>query len=322
MLRNYVKYNKREVLAVSFFVVILSIYLSSHPKGISTYVLTIWANQAAILALAAMAQFFAVIIRGLDLSVGSVMALSSALASHVVNGSTAEVAIGLFVVLLVALVCGFVNGLVIVFGRIQPIVATLASSTIFTGVALLLRPSPGGDIDGTLADMFTYDILGIPTALIVIVSLLAVFGFPMRRSGIGLSMYAIGSNEGGAEQSGVSIRLTKLVAYSLSGLFAGFAGLYVGFVTFSGDAGIGPSYTLLSIAAVVLGGVVLRGGSGSLVGAVIGAFILKTISALMFFSGVPPLAQPFIEGMILALAIAIGGADIFKIRNRLEIYSR
>ena len=99
-------------------------------------------------------------------------------------------------------------------------------------------------------------------------------------------------------------------------------GLYFSFLTTTGDAGIGPNYTLNSIAAVVLGGVLLRGGVGTLTGAIAGAFILKTISSLMFFSGLPPLAQPFIEGLILAAAIAIGGVDVLRVKNRLEVFGR
>ena len=93
---------------------------------------------------------------------------------------------------------------------------------------------------------------------------------------------------------------------ALGGLFAALAGLYVSMVTLTGDPNIGPAYTLNSIAAVVIGGVALSGGVGSPLGAVLGAFILKTISGLMFFSGLPPLAQPFFEGAILAIAIALG----------------
>ena len=91
-------------------------------------------------------------------------------------------------------------------------------------------------------------------------------------------------------------------------------------VTLTGDPNIGPSYTLNSIAAVVLGGVALSGGVGSPIGAVIGALILKTISSLMFFSGLPPLAQPFFEGLILATAIALGALGVFRVRSRLELY--
>ena len=322
MLRDYMRDNKREVLAIGFFVLAFALYLLTHPRGVSTYVVTIWANQAVILAFAAMAQFFAVVVRGLDLSVGPVMALSNTLASHLVSGSMADVAGGSILVLIVATLCGVINGTIIVYGRIQPIVATLATGAVFTGVALLLRPTPGGDIDGDLADALTYDLFGMPTTLIVLAALLAMFWIPMRRTGLGLSMYAVGSNETGAMQSGVNVRRTRLAAYAMAGLFAGIAGSFVGFMTFSGDANIGPSYTLNSLAAVVLGGVLLRGGAGTLLGAVIGAFILKTISALMFFSGLPPLAQPFFEGLILATAIALGGADVFRLNNRLEVLDR
>ena len=100
------------------------------------------------------------------------------------------------------------------------------------------------------------------------------------------------------------------------------AGLYFSFVTTTGDAGIGPNFTLNSIAAVVLGGVALRGGVGTLTGAIAGAYILQTIGALMFFSGLPPLAQPFVEGLILATAIAIGSADVLRVKNRLEVFGR
>ena len=322
MLGSYYHSNKREALAVAFFLVAFAIYLATHPRGVSTYVLTIWSNQAVILAFAAMAQFFAVVVRGLDLSVGPVMALANTLASHVVNGTPTEVAMGVLLVLCVAALCGTANGVVIVYGRIQPIVATLATGAIYTGLALFLRPTPGGEIDGDLADALTYDIWGIPTTLIVLFTLLVVIRVPMRRTGIGLAMYAVGSSEIGALQSGVNVARTKLVAFAMAGLFSGVAGLFVGFMTFSGDANIGPSYTLNSLAAVVLGGILLRGGVGTILGAVIGAFILKTIAALMFFSGLPPLAQPFFEGLILAIAIALGGAGVLRLRNRLEVLDR
>ncbi|MEM1376328.1 MAG: hypothetical protein AAGG69_02960 [Pseudomonadota bacterium] len=108
----------------------------------------------------------------------------------------------------------------------------------------------------------------------------------------------------------------------MAGLFGGLAGLFYSFVTTTGDAGIAANFTLNSIAAVVLGGVLLSGGVGSLIGALAGAFILKTIAALMFFSGIPSLAQPLFEGLILAAAIAIGGADVLRVRNRLEVFGR
>lgn len=314
--------NRREAIAIAVLVTLLTIYLMTHPRGMSTYVMTIWANQCLILALAAIAQFFAVIVRGIDLSVGAVMALTNTLASHVMGGTGIELAGGIVLVLAAGLLCGIVNGLLVVYGRIQPIVVTLATASVFVGIALLMRPTPGGVINYDLADAMTLDVLGIPTALIITAVVILGFWVPLRRTGLGLGLYAIGSSEQAAFQSGIQVPVIRMASFAMGGLFGGLAGLYFSFVTTTGDAGIASNFTLNAIAAVVLGGVALRGGVGTLIGAVAGAFILKTIGALMFFSGLPPLAQPFVEGLILAVAIAIGGADILRVRNRLEVFGR
>lgn len=314
--------NKREAIAFVVLAVLLTLYLMTHPAGLNTYVMTIWANQCLILALAAIAQFFAVIVRGIDLSVGAMMALTNCIASYLVIGSGLDMAFGIVVVLAAGIGCGLLNGALVVYGRIQPIVATLATASLFVGLALLLRPTPGGQIDYDFADAMTLDILGIPTALVIAAAIIGFIWVPLRRSGLGLGLYAVGSSEQAAFQSGMPVATIRLASFAMGGLFAGLAGLYFSFVTTTGDAGIGPNFTLNSIAAVVLGGVALRGGIGTLTGAIIGAFILKTIGSLMFFSGLPPLAQPFIEGLILAGAIAIGGADVLRVKNRLEVFGR
>jgi len=319
---DYIRSSRREVIAAIVLVVLLSLYLGTHPRGASTYVLTIWANQCLILGLAATAQFFAVVVRGIDLSVGAVMALTNTLASYMLDGSAVGIAFGMVAVLAAGAVCGLANGLVIVYGRIQPIVVTLASASIFIGIALMLRPTPGGAINYDLADAVTLDVFGVPTALILSGFLIFAFWIPFRRTGLGLGLYALGSSEQAAFQSGIDTRLVRIASFTLAGLFGGAAGLYYSFVTTTGDAGIAANFTLNSIAAVVLGGVLLRGGVGSLVGAMAGAFILKTIASLMFFSGIPSLAQPLFEGLILAAAIAIGGADVLRARNRLEVFGR
>lgn len=314
--------HQRELIAFAVLAILFTFYLGTHPAGPTTYVMTIWANQCLILALAAIAQFFAVIVRGIDLSVGAVMALTNTIASYLVIGSGLEMAMGIAVVVFAGVLCGLLNGVLVVYGRIQPIVATLATASLFVGLALLLRPTPGGQIDYDLADAMTLDVLGVPTALIITAAIIGLIWMPLRRTGLGLGLYAVGSSEQAAYQSGMPVAKIRLASFAMGGLFAGLAGLYFSFVTTTGDAGIGPNFTLNSIAAVVLGGVALRGGIGTLTGAIAGAFILKTIAALMFFSGVPPLAQPFIEGLILAGAIAIGGADVLRVKNRLEVFGR
>lgn len=318
----FLRRNLRVLIAAAALVVLFVAFLSIHPRGASTYVLTIWANQGALLGLAALAQFFAVLVRGIDLSVGPVIALSNVAASFLLTGSSFSIAIGIILVLAVGVVCGLINGTAVIYGRIQPIVVTLATGSIFSGVALLLRPTPGGTVDDGLADALTYDIHGVPTSAIIIVCVLVITCFVLRRTLFGLSLYAIGSAESAAFMTGIRVNIVKLAAFACAGLFAALAGLAVSMVTQTGDAGIGPSYTLNSIAAVVLGGVALSGGRGGPIGTVIGALLLKTISSVMFFSGLPPLAQPFFEGLILAIAIALGAMDVFRLPSKLELFGR
>jgi ribose transport system permease protein len=186
---------------------------------------------------------------------------------------------------------------------------------------LLLRPTPGGEINDSLSDALTYDVHGVPASLILIALALFLIMAPLRRTRFGMSLYAIGSSRDAAVMTGIRVPLVTLSAYGLAGLFSALAGLYVSMVTLTGDPNIGPPYTLNSIAAVVLGGVALSGGVGSPLGAALGAFILKTISGLMFFSGLPPLAQPFFEGAILAIAIALGALGMLRVRSRLERFA-
>lgn len=312
--------NRSLAITVAALAVLFATFIAIHPRGFSTYVLTIWFNQGALLGLAAIAQFFVVLVRGVDLSVGPIIALTNVAASYLLVGSPASIALGVIAVLALGAICGLANGVAVVYGRIQPIVVTLATASMISGLALLLRPTPGGSIDETLSDALTYDFYGVPASAILLAVVLVALYVPLRRSPLGLRMYAIGSSEQSAYMTGVRVGQVKLVAYGASGIFAALTGLYVSMVTLTGDPGIGPAYTLNSIAAVVLGGVALSGGVGSPLGAVVGALILKTISSLMFFSGLPPLAQPFFEGLVLAVAIALGAFGVFQIRNRLELY--
>lgn len=317
---NLLRRNRSLSITIAALAVLFAVFIAIHPRGFSTYVITIWFNQGALLGLAAIAQFFVVLVRGVDLSVGPTIALTNVAASYLLLGSPGAIAFGIIVVLLLGTLCGLVNGIAVVYGRIQPIVATLATGSMISGIALLLRPTPGGSIDEALSDALTYDIYGVPASAIVLVVVLLVLDIPLRRSPLGLAMYAVGSSEQSAYMTGVRVGQVKLAAYGASGTFAALAGLYVSMVTLTGDPGIGPAYTLNSIAAVVLGGIALSGGVGSPLGAVVGALILKTISSLMFFSGLPPLAQPFFEGLVLALAITLGALGMLRVRNRLELF--
>jgi len=314
--------NRRTMFAAGLFVVLFVAFLILHPRGLSIMVTTPAANQGLALAFAAMAQTLPVLTGGLDLSVGAILALSNCVASHLVSGSTAQIVAGILVTLLAGAACGFVNGLVVVAGRIQAIIATLATGAIFSGIAYLLRPIPGGSIDEDLGDLLTNETFGVvPTSLLLLVAVVLVVWAPFRNSVLGRGCYAAGSSETAAFLSGVRIGRSRLAAYTLAGLLAACGGLFLALQTLSGDAQVGADYTLKSIAAVVIGGTSLTGGSGGVVGSIFGAYALRTISGLLLFAGVSPLAQPLFEGVVLMAAIGLGAFRILANRNRLELLS-
>jgi ribose transport system permease protein len=252
-----------------------------------------------------------------------VMVLANCLASSIVVGSPLATALGVAGVLLTGCVCGAINGLIVIYGRLQPIVTTIATGAVYYGIALALRPVPGGDVNASLADALTGQLPGgVPASLAVLLALVAIVWLPFRRSAIGRAAYALGSSEIAAYMSGVPIRRAKFVAYTLSGLLASVGGLFLTFITYTGEASAanGGAYTLYSIAAVVLGGVSLFGGSGSAIGAIFGALMFRTIGDLLFVFNVEPLWQPLFQGMVLLAAVCLGSVRLLRVRNRLDLY--
>jgi ribose transport system permease protein len=297
------------------------IYATNHPAGFSVNMVQTAANKAVLLAFVAMAQALVVITAGIDLSVGMMLTLTNCLASWIVVGSAAETALGVVGVLATGLACGAINGAVVIFGRLQPIVTTIATGAMFYGAALFLRPNPGGSVNETLADALTGRLFGfLPASLVVLTLVVLIIWVPYSRSVLGRAAYATGSAETAAYMSGVPIQRAKFAAYTLAGLLSSIGGLFLTFFSYTGEAAYasGNAYTLFSIAAVVLGGVSLMGGRGSAVGAIFGALAFRTIGDLLFVFDFDPLWQPLFQGVVLMLAVSIGAFGLFQVRNRLE----
>lgn len=325
--------HKGTLLAFGVFVVMFAIYLANHPAitsngftltAISNVVNTA-SNKGVLLALVAVAQTLVVITSGIDLSVGMVFILCNCLASAIVVGNAWQTALGVLGVLGTGLLCGAINGFIVIVGRLQPIVTTIATGAIYFGIALALRPNPdvsdqfNGDFAAAMMDRLPG---GIPASLLALVAVVVFIWVPFRRSPIGRAAYAAGSSEVAAYMSGVPIRLAKFVAYTLSGLLSAMGGLYLTFTTASGEASLanGNTYTLYSIAAVVLGGVSLFGGSGSAVGAIFGALAFRAIGDLLFDFDIEPLWQPLFQGLVLLVSVCIGAVQLVRVRNRLDLF--
>lgn len=310
----------RLALPIILLAILFAVMIKIHPRGFAVASMTPWANQAVTLAFVAVGQFFVVVTRGLDLSIGAILALSNSLASVLVSGSPLQVGLGIIAVLAIGALCGAVNGAAVILGRIEPIVATLATGAIYTGLALIVRPTPGGEVDEALSDFLTYETGGFfPTSLIVLFVAVYIVWWPLSRTVLGRSIHAIGSNESAAFMSGLKPKRARFLAHVLAGFFAACGGLFLALQTLSGDASVGFSYTLNSIAAVVIGGASLAGGVGTVIGVIAGAYLLRTISTIMIFTGLPPMAQPLFEGLVLLAAVSVGAIEMITSRNKLKM---
>ncbi len=260
------------------------------------------------LALAAAAQAVVVISGGIDLSVGSVIALTSVVAAVLMNGQSEVFGVGAVIgVLLLGIVLGAINGSLVVVTRVPDIVVTLAMGFVWAGCALLVLETPGGAAAQWLKDLINGPLGSpwIPKAALVLIVVVALLWIPIRRSRLGLSIYAIGSNPLAAFRSGVSVGRTKVAAYALMGLFCALAGLSEIASTGVGTPVPGP-YTLFSVAAIVLGGVSLAGGRGGLVGPIVAVLILSLIRSDMTFLSVDTNLALVAQGIILIGVVMVG----------------
>lgn len=260
------------------------------------------------LALAAAAQAVVVIGGGIDLSIGSMMALTSVIAAALMKDQSEGFGVAVVVgVLLLGVALGAINGGLVVVTRVPDIVVTLAMSFVWAGFALLVLARPGGGSADWLKGLVAGSLGSewIPKSAIVLIVVVAVIWIPVKRSTLGLSIYAIGSDRLAAFRSGVSIGRTKVLAYALMGLFTALAGLSLTASTGIGIPVPGP-YTLLSVAAVVLGGVSLAGGIGGIVGPIIAVVVLQLIRTDMTFLNINSNLAVVVQGVILIGVVMFG----------------
>lgn len=262
-------------------------------------------------AFATAAMAVVVIVGGIDLSVASMMAVCSVTAAVLMQTMGGIPAV--LIAVAVGIAMGTINGTLIVFTRVPDIVATLAMMFVWEGVALLILQSPGGTaapwLRGTIQGGLGTDL--VPKSLIFLTICLAIIWIPLKRSKLGLSIYATGSDELAAYRSGVATKRTKILAYAFAGLFCAFGGLSLTMVTGIGEPVPGP-YLLASVGAVVLGGVVLGGGRGGLLGPIIAVFILRLIRLILTLLAVDPNITTIIEGGVMVAVVMFGSVIMLR----------
>ena len=285
-------------------------------------------NSGMTLAVASLGQTLVVLTGGIDLSLGPMVSLTNSIASELTDkeAPTTSMVAAAAAALGVGALGGLVNGVLVAYGRLQPIIVTLATGSIWTGMALYIRPTPGGFIPLEFSNLLTGTAelpigaggsTAVPRGAFLLVLLIA-FWIVFRRTRLATRIYAVGSSEGAAYLSGVNVQRAQLAAYTLAGVAAGCAGLVNSAQTATGNALGGAIFTLNSIAAVVLGGASLAGGAGSFLGTLAGAYVIAIIPSVLQFYGVSSFYKDLVQGSILLFAVALGAIGLLRVRNRLD----
>lgn len=259
---------------------------------------------------------FVILTSGIDLSVGSILALSSAVSAGLISQGF-PVPIAIIVALILGGVFGMLNGVLIAYGKMAPFIVTLATMTIFRGATLVY--SDGNPITKGLGDSFLFQfigqgyIFGIPFPVILMFIVFLALYVLLHKTAFGKSVYALGGNERAAYISGIKLNKVKILIYTISGIMASISGLIVSSRLSSAQPQAGSSYEMDAIAAVVLGGTSLSGGKGRLFGTLIGALIIGVLNNGLNIIGVSAFWQQVVKGIVIILAVLL---DSFKGKNK------
>lgn len=290
---------------VAFILLILVLSISS-PYFLRTGNLLNILRQISINGIIAVGLTFVIISGGIDLSVGSVVALSAVIATSFAHPGEYPLIVPLLLGLGVGSFCGFINGILIAGRKLPPFIVTLGMMTIARGIALVYSDGrPVTNLSDSYNQIGGGYILGIPIPGVLFAIVVVTGMGVLKYTKFGRHIYATGGNEQAARISGIRVRWLKISVYTIAGLFAGMAGIILSSRIMSGSPVIGTGYELDAIAAVVIGGSSLKGGIGSVGGTLIGALIIGTISNGLDLLGVSSYWQQIVKGAIIVFAVML-----------------
>ena len=303
------------IYAVTAFFIALYLYMNRNTFGIDTVNnLSTWLFP---LFLASMSQSVIMLTGGIDLSTGNMMSLFTCLLATQMYDNPLSMAKAVTLVLVGGVLIGLFTGAIISYIKLPAIIVTLATSFIWGGLALWVLPSAGGHLPRSFSSRFIGQIGGVvPVSLLVLILALLLWRYGVKRTPIGVGIYAVGDNERGAFFSGLPVQRLRIAAYIVAGLMAALAGIGLSAYAGSGDPLIGATYTLAAIAAAVLGGVSFFGGQGYLRGAIAGVLTLGLVTQILFISGLSVAYQRVIYGLVLVVAIGIKTLAAYRIEER------
>ncbi|WP_225843168.1 ABC transporter permease [Streptomyces albus] len=306
----------QQLLALGGLVVICVVFAVADPIFLSYGNITSVLFATVVIGTLALGATFVIISGGIDLSVGTGMALCAVVAGVLITDMGLPIAVGVLGTLLFGALLGFVNGCNVSVLGLPPFIATLAMMLVAGGLALVVSGSAPIYFDSTAyTDISTGSIVpgtDFPNAVLILAVVAILAGVTLSRTVLGRYTYALGSNEEATALSGVDVRRWKIVVYTLAGLFTGLAGILISARLGSAQPATGMGYELQAIAAVVIGGTSLNGGKGSIGGTVIGALIISVLNNGLQVLAVPQEWQNVILGSVIVVAV---WADLARKRS-------
>jgi rhamnose transport system ATP-binding protein len=309
-------WRRREAgLVVAIAAVVLPV-AAINPRMLSPANLLSISMDAALLAVVAVAQMLVMVTRGIDLSVASVIGLSAYGAASLMHAEPGlGVGAGIGFACGLGLICGLVNGLVITRGAVPAIVVTLGTLSVYRGIVSIWaggRQVSADQVPASWLDLTSLSILGIPAVVLIAVVVMLAAALVLTRTPIGRELFAIGSNPDAAALVGIRVRRRRLGAFAVAGLLAGFDGALWASRYATVDARVATGFELTVVAAVVVGGVAIRGGSGSVLGIALGALLLLVIRNGLTLVRIDPLWLQGVYGLVIVVAVTI---DTFVARR-------
>lgn len=302
---NNIKQNLFKYKSIVALIILCAVISIVSPRFLGIANLRNLFTQISVNGVISLGMTFVILTGGIDLSVGSVVAISGAVAAATIQ-STGSIILGILAALFTGIFVGFINGIVVARGKIQAFVATLATQTVFRGVTYVFT---GGNPISGLSDDFikvtNSRILGIPVPVIMTIIVFVICAYILTQTRYGRYVYAVGGNEDSARLSGISVNNIKIWVYIISGITAAIAGIIVTSRIGSAAPTAGNGYELDAIAAIVIGGTNLVGGEGTIVGTIIGVLIIGVLSNGLNLMDVSAFYQTIVKGLVILLAVLI-----------------
>lgn len=276
-------------------------------------------KQVSITGIVCIGQTMVMLTGGIDLSVGSIAGVSAVTAAIFLKSYNLSIPLTCLLVVLLALVYGLLSGIFVTKLNMPPLIATLGMQTSLRGLAYIVTGGlPVYGFTKAFGKFAQGSVAGIPNQVILTIVLFILFIYALSKTTLGRYLYGVGGNEEASRLSGISVTKVKLMAYGLSGLLAGIAGLVLLSRTSSGQPSAGLNYEMDAITAVVLGGISLSGGEGKLHMVIIGILIMGTLTTGMIMCGIDDYVQQLVKGIVLIVAVAYSEISK-KIRGRIMV---